>query len=324
MSRSPWLWFVLVGLVPATLLSGNVLGNSIMLAALFPAVAAMIAMTSDDQPQPLAGHGGKRLLVVIGVVAVLFGARVAWTGVEGLLYKALVAGIPAALAAWVLSGMYAPSPRVRRWVRSLVATGAPRRVFFVAVLAWPLVAAAAIAVSAALPGLSVGPPRLASAGLLGVVTVTGVFTAALSALAWYGFAARRLLPRLNPLVIGSLIGVVQWLVIWGHTMRPATVLAPFFIARLASLVAAGVTGTWACGRSRGSLLPVWLLGISLSVSEAVLFLTVIPEDVGRTDVPMGLFAAGQAAVALALVVAGRMWRSPARMPEPVASELSLL
>lgn len=110
MSRSSWLTFVLVGLAPPLVLSGNVLGNSITLAALFPAVAAMLVIASDDEPRPLPEHAVKRLLVAVGVVVVLVGARLARSGLDSLPYKALVIGVPAVLAAWVLSGVYAPSP----------------------------------------------------------------------------------------------------------------------------------------------------------------------------------------------------------------------
>ena len=307
MSRHPWLTFVLVGLAPPLLLPGSVVG---MLATLFPAIAALLVISSDDQPQPLPEHRVKRLLVAVGVVVVLAGTRLAWTGLDSLPYKMLVIGVPVVLAAWVLSGVYAPSPEVRHWVRSLVATGAPRRVLLVAVLAWPLVAAASIAICAILPGLSAAPLRAASAGLLGTVIVTGVFTAALGALAWYGFVARRLLTHINPLAIGLLIGAVQWLVLWAPMARPATVVSPFFLLRLAGLAAAGVVGVWVYERSRGTLLPVWILGVLLIVSRDLAFLTVTPDTVAQTDTLPGVFAASQVAVALALVVAGRMWRRP--------------
>ena len=311
MSRASWLLFVLVGLVPPLLLSGNVVSGSITLVALFPALAAMLILSPEEESRPIPGHRTKRLLVAVGVMVVVATARLAWIGVDGLLYKVLAVGVPAVVAAWVLSGVYAPSPAVRRWVRSLVATGAPRSVYLLVILAWPLVATTAVAVCAALPGLSVAPPRAESAGLLAVVAVTGVFTAALAALAWYGFAARLLLLRLSPLATGLLLGLVQWLVVWGLTVRPGTVLAPFFLFRLAGLLAAGVAGVWVYGRSRGSLLPVWLLSVALVVSQELAYLTVTPESVAKTDTLPGLFAAGQAVVALVLVATGRMWRRPA-------------
>ncbi len=319
MSRSSWLTFILVGLAPPLVLSGNVLGNSITLAALFPAVAAMLVISSGDEPRPLPEHAVKRLLVAVGVVVVLVGARLARSGLDSLPYKALVIGVPAVLAAWVLSGIYAPSPGVRGWVRSLAAA-APRRVHLVALLAWPLAAAVSIAVCAVLPGLSVGAPGAASAGLLVTAAVTGVFSAALGALAWYGFVAHRLGSRLCPLATGLLIGVVQWLVLWAPSLRPDTLFAPFFLLRLASLAAAGVVGMWAYERSRGSLLPVWLLGALLIASRELTFLTVTPEAVRLTDAPSAVFAAAQVAEALALIVAGRMWRSPAgARPAPRAN-----
>jgi len=323
MSRSSWLLFMLVGLVPPLLLSRNVVSGSIALVALFPALAAMLVLSSDEAPRPVPGHGTKRLLVAVGVVVVVAAARLALTGLDGLLYKALAVGVPAVVAAWVLSGVYAPSPAVRRWVRSLVATGAPRATFLVAILAWPLVAAVAIAICATLPDLSVAPPRAATAGAIAATAVTGVFTAALAALGWYGFAARRLLLRLSPLETGLLLGVVQWLVVWGFTLRPDTVLEPFFLFRLAGFAAAGVAGVWVYGRSHGSLLPVWLLGLTLVVAQEWMYLTVTPDVVARTDTLPGLFAAGQVLVAAALVASGRMWWRPAATdtatPEPRAS-----
>jgi len=310
MSHSPWLWFALIGLVPAALLSGNVLGGSILLAALFPAVAAMLVLSSGDEPRPLPEHLTKRLLVAAGVVVILVGARLAWTGLDGLVYKLMVTAVPAALTAWVLSGVYAPSPAVRRWVRSLVAKGAPVRVLLVAVLAWPLLMAASVAVSAVLPGITVAAPRAASAPLLVAMTVSGVFTAALASLAWYGFVARWLHPRLSPLAVGLLIGVVQWLVVWGPDMWPSSALAPFFLVRLGGSVAAALAAMWALERSRGTLLPVWLLGVTLSTSQAVALLTVVPDELAGTSTQAGLFLAGQLVTALVLVMKGRMWRRP--------------
>ena len=317
MTRSPWFWFLLVGLVPALLLSGNMFGGSVALAALLPALAAMLVISSGDEPRPLPEHLTKRLLVAVGVVVPIVGARLVWTGAGGLAYALLVAGVPAALAAWVLSGVYAPSPAVRRWVRSLVATGAPRRVLLVAILAWPLVAATSVAVGAAVPGLSLTAPRGASTGLLLSLTVTGVFSAALAALAWYGFAAVRLLPRLGPLATGLLIGAVQWLVVWGLDVWPFALPASFLLVRLAGSVAAALTAVWALERSRGSLLPVWLLAATLAVAQPLSRLTVIPDDVTRTGTMQELFVTGQVILALVLVVACRMWR---RSPGTTTSE----
>jgi hypothetical protein len=312
MSRSPWLWFVLIGLVPALLLSGNVLGSSVALVALFPAVAAMLVLSSEDEPEPLPEYLTRRLLVAAGVVVVLVGARLAWTGLHGLVYKLLVTGAAAALTAWVLSGMYAPPPAVRRWVRSLVATGAPRAVVLVAALVWPLVTGAAVVVSAALPDVSIAAPHAESAArLLLILTVSGVFAAALTTLAWYGFVANRLAARLVPLATGLLIGVVQWLVVWGLDLWPLAVPDRYLLVRLAGSVATAVVAVWALERSRGSLLPVWLLGATLAVAQAVASLTVVADDVARTDTLHQMFVAGQLVVALVLVVSGRMWRRPA-------------
>ena len=323
MSRYPWLIFILVGLVPPLLLRGNVLGNSVLSSMLFPAIAAMLLISSGDEPLPLPEHRVKRLFVATGVVVLLVGARLAWTGLDSLPYMALALGVPALLAAWVLSAVYSPSPAARRWVRSLVAPGAPRCVHLVAVLAWPLVAVASIVVCSLLPGISVARPPAGAAVSMATVTVVGAFAAALAALGWYGFATRHLLLRLNPLATGLLVGAAQWLVLWAPLARPGTVVSPFFLLRLAGLAAAGVVGVWVYERSRGTLLPVWILGTLLVVSKDLASLTVTPDLVGRADSLPGVFAAGQVAVAVALVLAGRMWRCPARAPEAVASELSL-
>jgi hypothetical protein len=210
---------------------------------------------------------------------------------------------------------------VRRWVRSLVATGTPRRVLLVVALAWPLATAAAVAIGAALPGLSLAAPHTASARLLLVLTVSGVFAAALTALAWYGFAALRLLPRLNPLATGLLLGVVQWLVVWGLELWPPAVPERYLLVRLAGSAATAVVAVWALQRSRGSLLPVWLLGATLAVSQAAASLTVVPDDVARTDTLHQLFVAGQVVFALALTAAGRMWRRPAGGERPAPDEV---
>jgi hypothetical protein len=178
-----------------------------------------------------------------------------------------------------------------------------------AALAWPAAAALAVGVCALLPGMSLSPAG-ADLDLLTGWIVPGVVGAALAAVAWYGFAARRLLPRLSPIATGLLVGAAQWLVTWATTLGWTGLADPFFLARLAGSAAAALVAVWVLLRSRGSLLPVWLLGALLPASKGIAFLLVSADVVGRADTLEQVFAVVQAAVAAALVVAGRMWRRP--------------
>lgn len=309
-ARYPWLTFLLVGLAPALILSGNVLGATVPLAALFPALAATLATETGDEHPRVAGHRAKRLLLAAGVVALLGGATLARSGLGSPAYTAFAAGVPAVLAAWVLSGAYSPSPAVRALVRPLVSRRAPRPACLVAVLAWPGAALLSVAVCSRLPGMSVGLDGRLSLDLLSGWVAPGVIGAALAAVAWYGFAARRLQPRLSPLAAGLLIGAAQWTVTWATTLGWTGPAEPFFLARLAGSVAAALVAVWVLARSRGSLLPVWLLGSLLPASMAAASLLVSVEVVARADTFVQVFSLAQVALAVALVATGRMWKRP--------------
>lgn len=323
MSRYAWLTFVLVGLAPPLLLSGNVLGHAVSLAVLFPALAAVLVVSGDEDPVPVPGHRLKRLLVAVGVWVILLGIGLVEGGLSDPVWTLLVGGVPAAIVAWVLSGVYSPSPGVRSLVRSLATVRGSRAAWVVGALAWPAAAAVAVLLCSRLPGVAILSPVRPSSGVqLAGWVVTGVFGGALGAIGWYGFAARRLLPRLSPLLSGLLIGAVQWLLVWGMSLRPDTLTEPLYVWGLAGSAATGVAMVWVYERSRGSLLPVWLMGSLLVASQWASYLAVLP-DAGSVEVLTEAFAATRMGIALVLVVAGRMWRFPAATPEPVASELSL-
>lgn len=310
LARHRWLTFAAVGLAPALLLSANVLGHSVSPAALFPALAAVLVTSSGDSPHPLPGHLHKRLLLATGVVVVLLGVPLAKTALTAPLYTLLVTVFPAVLAAWILSGVYSPSAAVRELVRALASARAPRRAYLVAALALPLAVAFSVLVCSRLPGIDVGPPRASSAGLLASWIVTGVFSSALAALAWYGFAAHRLLRRFSPVAVGLAIGAAQWLLVWGLELRPATLGDPFFVSRLASSLAVAVVGVWVYRRSAGSLAPVWLMGALLVAARDVAFLAVTPAVVARSDTFSEVFSVLTITAALGVIAAGRMWRRP--------------
>jgi hypothetical protein len=311
MSRHPWLSFLLVGCLPALLLSGNVLGHGISLAALFPALAAVLVTSAGDAPHPVAGDLQRRLLVAAGIVIVLLGVALARTAVEAPVYTALVTAVPAVLAAWVLSGVYSPSEQVRDLVRALASWRAPRSTLLVAALVWPSVVGLSILVCSRLTGIDVALPRESDWSLLAGWMVTGVFASALDALAWYGFATRRLLRRLSPLAVGLGVGGAQWLLVWGPELRPAALADPFFLSRLASSLAVAVVGVWVYRRSAGSLLPVWLMGALLVASRGLALVVVTPALVERSSTFSEVFSVVAVATALVAVVAGRMWRGPA-------------
>jgi hypothetical protein len=313
-ARSAWLTFLLVGMAPALVLSGNVLGATVSLTALFPALAAVLVTATGDEPRPVPGQQTKRLLLAAGVIVLLGGAGLAQSGLDNPAYTALAVGVPTALAAWVLSGAFSPSPAVRALVRPLASASGSRGAYIVAALAWPGAAALAVAVCSRLSGMTVAWGEQPGLGLLTGWVVPGVAGAALSAVAWYGFAARRLQPRLSPLAAGLLIGAAQWLVTWATALGWTGLAEPFFLSRLAGSAAAALVAVWILERSRGSLLPVWLLGALLPVSKGAAFFLVSVDVVARADTLEQVFAFLQVALAGALVFAGRMWRRPVDAP----------
>ncbi len=295
---------------PVVFLPLGVFGHSVSLAALFPALAAVLVVSAGDVPDPVPGHGAKRLLVAVGVSVVLLAVALAKTALADPLYTMLVTAFPVALTAWILSGVYSPSAAVRSMVRALASWRAPRPTYLVATLTPPLAVAFSVLVCSRLPGIDVGPPRASSAALLAGWIVTGVFSSALAAIAWYRFVARRLLRRFSPVAVGLVVGVAQWLLVWGPELRPATLGDSFFLSRLAGSLAAAVVGVWVYRRSAGSLTPVWLMGALLVAARDVASLMVTPAFVDRSDTFSEVFSAVTVAVALVVIVAGRMWRRP--------------
>jgi hypothetical protein len=307
--RTAWLTFLLAGLAPALILSGNVLGATVPLAALFPALAAVFATATGIEPRP--GDRPKRVLLAAGVIAVLGGATLARSGLGQPAYTAFAVGIPTALTAWVLSSAYSPSPAVRALVRPLTSTRGSRSAYLVAVFIWPGAAALSVAACSRIPDMSIAVDVSPGLDLLTGRVVPGVAGAALAAVAWYGFAARRLQPRLSPLTAGLLIGGTQWLITWSTAIGWSGLADPFFLTRLAGSAAAAIAAVWVLARSRGSLLPVWLLGALLPASTGVALLLVSVDAVARADTLEQVFSLVQVVLAAALVIAGRMWRRPA-------------
>jgi hypothetical protein len=273
--------------------------------------AAALIASDGSAAEPVHGDRTRRLLLAAGVFVVLAEARLSRSGFGAVSYAALAGVVPAARAAWILSGACAPAPLLRALIRPLALLRAPRAAYLVAVLAWPVAAVVAAVVSSRLPGVTVSPPRASSAGLLAGWLISGVMGSALTAVAWYGFAARRLLARLSPLATGLLVGVAPWLLVWGATLRPDSLTDAFYLSGLAGAATTGVAGVWVFTRSSGSLLPVWLMETLLVAVGALAFLVVVPGLAGRASAFAVSFAATRAAVSLALVGAGRMWRPPA-------------
>jgi hypothetical protein len=321
LKRHPWPAFALLGLAPVVAFAfGSVLVTADAFAAVFPALAAVLITGDGDALEPLPEHRTKRLFVAAGVFVILGGVRFAAMGFDSPVYAMVVVGAPSAIAAWILSGVYSPLPSVRRLVRGLASVRASRGAWLVAALAWPAAGALTVALLDRRPGFSVVAPGRSDLWLLAMWTMVGVFNSALMALAWFGFAARRLSPRLSPLATGLLIGAAQWLVVWTPTLRWNSPITPFFLSGVAGSAAAGVAGVWVLQRSRGSLMPVWLMGTLAYASRGLAFLAVHVGLHARSDGVSVAFATAEVALAVALVIAGRMWRRPAtaEVPTPAA------
>lgn len=268
--------------------------------------------------------------------------------------------IPALVIGWVLSGAVSPTAAIRTLVCRLWTAG-PRRLMATALLAWPLATVAMMFVFG-VSGIadlqstrvdpfadaftSGGPPpgivadlfsngTLGELGIWSVDDLRGVFwllrTLAASTLltapivlAWYGFAAPRLLWRMSPLLTAVSLSLLMsldylWMLVppasdalfadWtvGGSVQ-AAVYAGALVLAVPLAAASAATAVWLVDERPGTLLPVVLLaGVAPSLSELIAYSWVDWDRFWVTLVAMDLAQIGVGAV---LIYAAQMWRRP--------------
>ena len=130
-----------------------------------------------------------------------------------------------------------------------------------------------------------------------------------AAMAWYRFAARRLLNRLSPLATAIVVGPLPWLAVLGPLLARESHLGWFIPLSVLSTLAAAIVAVWVYERSRGSLLPVTMFLIAVDTVPIVVVVWAgdrFGNGAGLDDLLLG----AHCLLALVLVLRGGMWRRP--------------
>lgn len=311
----PWRWFFLVALVPTAVvaLSGSLVATGEVNTDGFALLAALLGARACDHSAPLPAAATRRVvLFAASLVAVL---AVVWLGSDGV--GALVQySFTAVVTAVALSGAYSPRQALRELVRPLLHAHARWSAWLVAVVAWPLLGVAGVAISRLdAPTQAIG----FSSDVLGAWFVVGAIVAAIPAtLAWYGFAARRLLASRSALLTAVLVGLVPWLAIvlpasiWSDPLNQLVLgfshpYDSYVVRSCLGALASGVVGVWILQRSRPSLLPVLVFLSETTIVSWAVFVWA-GTRFGLGDGVSWLMVSLHWLLAVVLIVQGRMWR----------------
>jgi len=230
-----------------------------------------------------------------------------WYGPVPGVYALVRHASSGAVTALALAAIFSPTTSLRELASPLFRWRAPWQAYAVAVAVWPLMGGLVIeARRQPLTGSAMGG---ATRSFILFGLLTALLTAVPAAVAWYGFAARRLLGSLSPLSTALIVGPLPWLAVvlpvgaWDHYS------SPFVPLSLLQQLAIAIVAVWLYLRSRGSLLPVVLL---FAVSSAVSTAVAIWLGAGRGPDYAATFSLllPEAIFALVLVMQGRMWRRP--------------
>jgi hypothetical protein len=268
----------------------------------FAVLAALLAAWASDTGAKVPGRIGARIAAFVAASAALL-AVAGWLG--GDLFSLWLALPTSLIIAFALSAAYSPSVALRDLVRPLLGLRASAAAWIVALLAWPLLGAAAIAAS------HIGAPANVQGGWVfsASILLWAVLTALPAAIGWYGFAARRLLLRTSALNTALLVGLLPSLAVVLPLSVWSSPVSTFVLRTSLDSLALAVVAVWVYQRSRGALLPVLVLLIETSVVAWAVFVWSAPRiyPSGRPD----LIAAGlHCAFAFGLLLQGRMWHRP--------------
>lgn len=265
------IWF----LVPE--LSGkdeNVFKTLICIGTYGPAFAAWF-VSSRMNPKPVRTPLSARIALFILAYPITF--AIWWFGRTIGLELAPRAHwsdfVLAALPALIVSGFASENQGVRDWLSSLRKWRVGVGPYLLAFLLWPALIVAGNAL-ARLLGFSVPPaPYSLSWSLLWLVPLNLLnilfYTGGNEEPGWRGLAQPLLQKKYSPLVAGLIIGVI-----WGLWHVPLSIIDESYIGGIGGLwvrlfeIPYGVFFAWMLNRSRGSLIPVWLLhGVSNNCAE---------------------------------------------------------
>jgi hypothetical protein len=309
--RHPWVWFFLVALVPVVVVSapGSLSGVFAVDIDGYALLAALLVAWAGDVGPKAPRRRGRRIAVF--AVALLACLWITWWTYGGSTLR--VASIPSALIiSFALAAYFSPTAALRGISSPLLRLRASWSAYAIALLAWPLIGGAGILVSRL---GSAGPAMTRGDGSPSVIHIllgalgSSLVTALPTTMGWYGFAAKRLLGSLSPLVTALVVGPLTWLAIlipfsaWSglfHWFLPLTLLRAF---------AAAVVALWVYKRSRGSLVPVAVFFVAVGtmpIAELLWAGERFRHGAGFDD----LVLAGQCLLALLLAIQGRMWRRP--------------
>jgi membrane protease YdiL (CAAX protease family) len=265
------VWF----LVPV--LSGkdeNVFQTLIAIGAFGPAFAAWF-VSAQINPKPARTSFSSRLVLFILAYPITF--AIWWfgrtIGLELAPRTHWTDFVLAALPALIVSGFASGKQGVRDWLSSLRKWRVGVGPYLLAFLLWPALIVAGNAL-ARLLGFSVPPaPYSLSWSLLWLVPLNLLnilfYTGGNEEPGWRGLAQPLLQKKYSPLVAGLMIGAI-----WGLWHVPLSLIDGSYTGGIGGLwvrvfeLPYGVFFAWMLNRSRGSLIPVWLLhGMSNNCAE---------------------------------------------------------
>jgi hypothetical protein len=313
-ARHPLAWFFALALVPTAIARSSLPGQYDFGAAFAAAAVLFVGWACDDGERDTT-LATKRL-ATIGALAIVF-------ALIGVMWRdRLTDYFPIAVATtFVLSRVFSPRAGLRQLVEPLLAWRAPRNAYLFALLVWPLLLTVVDVASRLGPhssslGDSLPPFSFVLHYLLGTVILSFA-----PLIAWYAFAARRLVPRFGPLSTALVIGALPWLADTVPTVIRQRAQGYFsgysLLATVFSALSTVTIGVWLMLRSRGSLLPLLLLIVMSAPSAVViLFWWGMGDTLGGFS-PYATVAA-QTLLALALVVRGRLWRREPPAPAELA------
>lgn len=316
----PWWWFFLVALVPTVVVSlpGSLSYVFTIDVAGFAVFAALLVAWACETGEKAPRRSAVRLAVFAAVLAVWL--AVIWA-LNGTAQDAVLVLPAAVFTASAVAAVYSPTGALRELARPLFRLRADSAAWAVALLAWPLLAALGVLIVRAgvvHPASLVDPWGRGQLDLLLGGLASAVFMGLPTAIAWYGFAARRLLRRLSPLVTALIVGALPWLAVVLPLSIWSTPFNSFVLQTVLGAIVVTVVGVWVYRRSPASLLPVTaFLVLAYAVPSIVLFWAGPRFAIGESV--DWLMLALHGLLALALIAQGRMWRRPdATRPESVA------
>jgi hypothetical protein len=316
-ARHPLRWFfalalgaaVLAGTAVSLQLVDRVNGSG------FPVAAAMLVVWAEGSRREWAPRRGARLAVFLATLAIYL--LPAWFGYGDTSLVPLPSAVCVALA---LASLYSPRATMRDLARPLGRLRSSASAYVVGLVAWPAIAVLVVVAAhlwARGPVFVAGWDRVPRLHASFEAVHHGFLAAVPTAIAWYGFTARRLLDRLSPLITALLVGPLVTLASLIPLILWSSPPGDYLIVTLLNATGLAAVAVWVFQRSQGSLVPVGLFLLEANAVPLVVLLwspRLLGSEPGSRYLMVGLLCA----LALVLAVEGRMWRRPSRAETPVA------